>query len=174
MNTINFNAEIVKIGTVTLLLLPKSASIKLPSRGLTFVKGTINNFDFQSALEPDGKGSHWLNIDQALLKGAQIAVGDTAALSIEPSKEWPEPKIPNDFKTALNNNPKAEKIWASITPMARWDWIRWINATKNLETRKIRIEKTFSKFNSGIRRPCCFNRTECTVPEVSEKGVLLE
>jgi hypothetical protein len=32
-----------------------------------------------------------------------------------------------------------------ITPLARWDWIRWIGATRNPDTRAIRIEKALSK-----------------------------
>ena len=58
--------------------------------------------------------------------------------------------------------------------MARWDWIRWINATAQQETRKRRIEVAFSKLKSGMRRPCCFNRGMCTEPYVSKNGVLLE
>ncbi len=58
MSTIRFEAKLFKIGSWTLLKLPKSASAKLPSRGMTMVEGTINGFRFQAALEPDGKGSH--------------------------------------------------------------------------------------------------------------------
>lgn len=58
MSTISFNAKLFKIGSWTLCRLPKSASAKLPSRGMTMVAGTINGFRFQAALEPDGIGSH--------------------------------------------------------------------------------------------------------------------
>lgn len=174
MSIIRFKAKLFKIGEWTLLKPPKSESAKLPSRGMVMVEGTINSLKFQRELEPDGKGSHWLALSDAMLKGAKAKVGDTVTLEIEPSKQWPDPKVPQDLKSALAVNSKASKTWAEITPMARWDWIRWIGATKNPQTRKIRIEKTFGKFSSGIRRPCCFNRTECSVPEVSHRGVLLE
>jgi hypothetical protein len=141
---------------------------------MVMVEGTINGYRFQRELEPDGRGSHWLQLDKTMQDGARAKVGSSVELEIEPSKEWPEPIIPSDLKEALDHSPKAKRIWMDITPLARWDWIRWIRSTKNPETRKIRIAKTFSKFESGIRRPCCFNRTECTVPEVANKGVLLE
>ena len=173
MSTIRFESKLFKIGSWTVLLLPKSISAKLPSRGMVVVKGTINNFHFQSPLEPDGRGSHWLKVDGAMSKAAKAEIGDTVALVIEPIKEWPEPKMPEDLKSALKNSPEAHSTWKDITPIARWDWIRWINATKNPETRKIRIEKTFSKFKSGKRSPCCFNRSMCTDPSVSNNGVLL-
>ncbi len=174
MTKINFKAEISKIGSWTIIRLPRSASAKLPSRGMTMVNGTVNSFNFQSPLEPDGKGSHWLNLDKKLLEGARAKLGNTVALAIEPVKEWPEPIVPADLKKALSDDLKAREFWEDITPNARWDWIRWINATKNPETRKIRIEKTFSKLKAGKRTACCFNRSQCTEMEVSKNGVLLE
>ncbi len=172
--TIRFKAKLFTIGSWILLRLPKSASIKLPSRGMVMVEGTINSLRFQRELEPDGKGSHWLRLDEAMLKGTKTKLGDTVKLDIEPSKEWPEPELPADLKKALDTNQKAKTTWMDITPMARWDWIRWIGSAKNSETRRRRIEVTFSKFKAGKRRPCCFNRTICTVPDVSNNGVLLE
>jgi hypothetical protein len=58
--------------------------------------------------------------------------------------------------------------------MARWEWIRWIGATNNTETRQRRIEVALSKLSHGERRPCCFNRSMCCIPEVSQNGALLE
>jgi len=174
MSTIRFEAKLFKIGSWTLLRLPKSASAKLPSRGMTMVGGTINDFRFQAALEPDGKGSHWFKLDKTMRKTVGADVGDTVMLAIEPVKEWPEPNVPADLKDALAVVPQAHTLWMEITPMARWDWIRWIGSTKNPDTRKRRIEVTFSKFQAGKRRPCCFNRTLCTEPYVSNNGVLLE
>lgn len=138
------------------------------------VKGTINGFHFQTALEPDGKRSHWFRVDNNLSKAADVTAGDTVTLEIEPIKEWPEPEIPDDLQTALTADAKARTLWMDITPMARWDWIRWIRATNKQETRKRRIGVAFSKLKAGERRPCCFNRTMCTEPYVSKSGVLLE
>ncbi|KKU82000.1 MAG: hypothetical protein UY09_C0025G0017 [Parcubacteria group bacterium GW2011_GWA2_47_8] len=64
MFTIRFKTTLFKIDLWTVLMLPKSASAKLPSRGMTMVEGTINGFRFQAALEPDGKGSHWFRVDK--------------------------------------------------------------------------------------------------------------
>ncbi len=171
---IRFDAKLFKIGSWTLLRLPKSASAKLPSRGMTMVGGTINDFRFQAALEPDGKGSHWFKFDKTMLKAAGADEGDSATFEIEPMKEWPEPKVPADLKKALAAAPQAQILWMDITPMARWDWIRWVSSTKQAETRKRRIEVALSKLDAGDRRPCCFNRTVCTDPYVSNNGVLLE
>jgi hypothetical protein len=174
MPTICFEAKLFKIGSWTLLRLPESASMMLPSRGMTMVEGTINGFRFQAALEPDGKGNHWFRVDKAMREAAGADAGDTVTLAIEPVREWPEPKVPEDLKTALAASPQARTLWMDITPNAQWDWIRWIRATKQPETRRRRIEVACSKLKAGERRPCCFNRNLCTEPYVSNKGVLLE
>lgn len=171
---IRFKSKLFKIGSWTILQLPQEASAQLPSRGQVMVKGTINSFQFQTALEPDGMGSHWLNVDKNLQEAAKVSAGDTATLEIESTKDWPEPNIPADIKKGLADNPETQHLWSRITPMARWEWIRWINSTSNPETRKKRIEVSRSKLTAGDRRPCCFNRNMCCVPEVSKNGVLLE
>jgi hypothetical protein len=171
---IRFEARLSSIGSWTLLQLPKSASAKLPSRGMTMVEGTIDDFHFQVALEPDGKGSHWLELDKAMCQAVGAQAGDTVSVIISPLKEWPEPRVPADLQEALSAAPQAHALWTEITPAARWDWIRWIRSTKQAETRRRRIEVALSKLQAGDRRPCCFNRNTCTQPDVSKNGVLLE
>ena len=173
MGIIRFEAKLFKIGSWTLLSLPKSTSAKLTSRGMTLVSGTINCFRFQATLEPDGKGSHWFRLDKSMREAAGVDAGDTVMLAIEPVKEWPEPNVPADLKSALRIVPQAQTLWMEITPIARWDWIRWIGSTKQSETRRRRIENAFAMLKAGKRRPCCFNRTVCTEPYVSNNGVLL-
>ncbi len=174
MATIRFEAELFTIGAWTLLRLPKSASAQLPSRGLTMVEGTINDFRFKAVLEPDGTGSHWLRVDEPLRAAAGADAGETVLLAIEPAKEWPEPQVPEDLQSALAADPAAYILWMDCTTMARWDWIRWISATAQQQTRRRRIAVTCAKLKAGERRPCCFNRSLCTEPSVSKNGVLLE
>jgi len=127
------------------------------------VEGTINGARFQAPLEPDGKGSHLLVVDKTLRKTA--GAGDTVTLAIEPSKHWPEPTVPADLKAALADDPRALATWKDITVMARWDWIRWVNEAKQPETRERRIESIYSRFKAGKRRPCCFDRSQCTLKD---------
>lgn len=158
-----------------MLALPKPASSKLPSRGMVIVEGTINGAAFWAPLEPDGKGSHWLEIDKSLAKKAKLKPGNDSELEIEPMKEWPDPKLPADLKKALETaGAKAKSTWKSTTPKARWEWVRWIRATSNPATRDKRIGVGISKLSKGMKRPCCFNASMCTIPDVAKSGVLIE
>src|SRR5262245_19038624 len=73
----------------TFLILPKNASAKLPSRGMTAVDGTINGFPFQATLEPDGQRSHWLKVNRKLSEAAGAKAGDVGSLEIAPAAEEP-------------------------------------------------------------------------------------
>jgi hypothetical protein len=141
---------------------------------MTLVDGTINGFRSKIVLEPDGKGSHWFKVDSGLREDTGIEAGGTVSIAVEPSKAWPEPEVPAELNKALASDLQAKVLWEEITPMARWDWLRWIRATNNQETRSRRIEVTLSKLKAGERRPWCFNRNLCTDPEVSKNGVLIE
>ncbi len=180
MSAIQFETKLVEINSRTILRLPEEASAKLPSRGMIMVKGSFNGVPFKTLLEPDGrygggkKPSHWFGPDKKLLEEAHVAVGDIVQVSLEPTTEWIEPEVPVDLKKALSTSSKATALWKDITPMARWDWIRWIRAVKTQETREKHITVALDKLNKGMRRPCCFNRNMCSDPTVSHNWTLLE
>jgi len=116
-----------------------------------------------------------MRIDGKLRRTAALSAGDTATLEIELRKDWPEPSVPQDLERALAAAPpKIQELWKGITPMARWEWVRWVNATPNPDTRKRRVEVSVSKMTSGKRRPCCFNLASCTDPNVSKNSRLIE
>ena len=172
--TIRFNAVLRASKGRAILQLPEVASKKLPSRGQVAVQGTINGHTFRTVLEPDGNRGHWMNVDESLQRVAGVSAGDTAMVEVEPIKEWPEPNVPADLGRALSAAPtEIRDLWEAITPMARWEWVRWVNATKNSDTRKRRVEVSISKMSHGKRRPCCFDLASCTDPDLSKNGKLV-
>lgn len=172
--TISFQTTLYTLKDWTILPVPEDESVKLPSRGQISVAGTINGHEFKTVLEPDGRWSHWMRVTDELQKATGVQSGDTVTVELTTSSIWPEPSIPDDFAEALKVAPqKVKEKWNDITPMARWEWIRWMNATLSQETRAIRIEKTISKLNGKHRRPCCFNLAACTEPYVSKNSRLI-
>ena len=172
---IRFDASVSSIDRWTIMRLPEHASKQLPSRGQVAVGGSINGHPFQTVLEPDGTFGHWIRVDSKLRKAAALKAGASAAVEIAPTKDWPEPSVPADLETALAAAPPAiQKLWKEITPMARWEWVRWVNETKNVDTRRRRVEVTISKMRSGKRRPCCFNLAACTDPDLARSGKLID
>jgi bacteriocin resistance YdeI/OmpD-like protein len=64
--------------------------------------------------------------------------------------------LPADLKKALASDAKALETWKDITPLARNEWICWIESAKKAETRTHRIEWGCSSLKDGKRRPCCW------------------
>ena len=171
---IRFDATTQTVAGSAIVRLPEQASEQLPSRGQVAVRGTLNGHAFQTVLEPDGDAGHWMRIDRTLQRTAAMGAGGAATLEIEPVKDWPEPSVPADLQQALLAAPQnIQDLWNDITPMARWEWVRWINATKNPVTRQRRVDVGISKLSNGKRRPCCFDLSSCTDPDLSKNGRLL-
>jgi Bacteriocin-protection, YdeI or OmpD-Associated/Domain of unknown function (DUF1905) len=172
-STICFRAKLFpletgkKIGSWTLTL-PKSASAKLPSRGGTMVEGAMNSVPFRAALEPDGKGSHWLRVNDIMREAAGVDAGDTVTVEITRAGDEPEVRVPLDLRKALAAAPLAKAGWGDITPLARRDWIFSISTAKQLETRRRRIEKACDMLASGKRRLCCFPGIKWMMEENAE------
>lgn len=64
--------------------------------------------------------------------------------------------LPADFKKALLADPAARATWEDITPLARNEWICWIESAKKAETRQKRIVWGCKNLRDGKRRPCCW------------------
>jgi uncharacterized protein YdeI (YjbR/CyaY-like superfamily) len=63
--------------------------------------------------------------------------------------------LPADLKKALLSDAKALETWEDITPLARKEWICWIESAKKTETSARRYEWGRANLHDGQRRPCC-------------------
>lgn len=142
-----------KAASWTFLTLPKEASAKLPSRGMTSVEGTLNGVPFRTALEPDGQKSHWLKVNRKLREAAGAEAGDEVTLEIVPAAKELELTVPADLRKALAAAaPNTRALWADITPVARRDWIHWITSARQPETRARRVANACAMLAAGKRR----------------------
>lgn len=171
--SISFDGVLIRVADRWIVKLPAEASAKLPSRGQVAVLGAVNQRPFTTVVEPDGVRGHWLDVAAIMKSTLPVNAGDVVRVDLEPTRDWPEPHIPDDLRSALAEAPDTAEIWADITPMARWEWVRWINATRNPQTRQRRVEVTISKLRRSMRRPCCFDLAACTDPQLSMSGKLI-
>ena len=83
---------------------------------------------------------------------------------------------PVDLQKALIATPTALIAWEDITPLARNEWICWIESVKKQETRKEHIKRAIIDLTKGKRRPCCWigciHRTDKPISP-SVRGILL-
>jgi uncharacterized protein YdeI (YjbR/CyaY-like superfamily) len=64
--------------------------------------------------------------------------------------------LPGDLEVLLVAQPEALAKWEEITPLARNEWICWIESVKKPETRRQHIERAGQDLKAGKRRPCCW------------------
>lgn len=64
--------------------------------------------------------------------------------------------VPDDLREALVADVKALERWESLTPLARNEWLCWVEDAKKSDTRNNRIARVQSDINDGKRRPCCW------------------
>src|SRR5436190_20375753 len=74
----------------------------------------------------------------------------------KPAGKGSEPRVPTDLRKAFAATPRAKARWRDLTPIARRDFISWIDSAKQPETRRRRIKRAGSMLAAGKRRPCCF------------------
>ena len=65
-------------------------------------------------------------------------------------------RLPADLRTALVADPVALDRWLDITPLARNEFICWVEDAKQQVTRERRIRRTREELGDGMRRPCCW------------------
>jgi len=65
-------------------------------------------------------------------------------------------KLPDDLRAALTSDEQAVVLWNDITPLARNEWLCWVETAKLIEPRNRRIERVVTELIEGMRRPCCW------------------
>lgn len=61
-----------------------------------------------------------------------------------------------DLKKGFLAAPKTLALWEDLTPLARNEWLCWIESAKKTETRDRRIRIMNENLLKGKRRPCCW------------------
>ncbi|MFE6920582.1 YdeI/OmpD-associated family protein [Nocardia sp. NPDC057663] len=64
--------------------------------------------------------------------------------------------LPADLRSALIADPVVLEAWRDITPLARNEFICWVEDAKQPATRERRILRTQEELAEGQRRPCCW------------------
>ncbi len=65
-------------------------------------------------------------------------------------------ELPADLRKALIANTTTLVAWKDITPLARNEFICWVEDAKQEMTRERRIRRTQEELEEGQRRPCCW------------------
>ncbi|MCY0094862.1 YdeI/OmpD-associated family protein [Hoeflea ulvae] len=65
-------------------------------------------------------------------------------------------ELPNDLVDALTDSTEVINRWENLTPIARNEFICWVEDAKQDKTRIRRIKRTVEELLEGQKRPCCW------------------
>ena len=65
-------------------------------------------------------------------------------------------ELPADFVKALTATTEITGLWENLTPIARNEFICWVEDAKQEKTRKRRIKRAVEELLEGQKRPCCW------------------
>ena len=86
-------------------------------------------------------------------------------------------ELPADLRDGLMVSATAMAAWQDITPLARNEFICWVEDAKQAKTRQRRIERTIEELQEGKKRPCCWvgciHRTD-KAPSPWQQAVLID
>jgi uncharacterized protein YdeI (YjbR/CyaY-like superfamily) len=103
----------------------------------------VANDDFHAIGEPVKPGSAEVRDSLAPMSSTRVPGGVVH-------------KLPADLREALIANSTALAAWKDITPLARNEFICWVDDAKQETTRQRRIRRTQEELEDGQRRPCCW------------------
>ena len=134
----------------------KSSAVRLIRRAVG-TGGAIRDRNFSNATRRRcGRSCVWPKHLQSSLRLASFGNECFMSMSQNQIASGVVHDTPTDLRSSLISDPKALAAWETITPLARNEWICWIESAKKAETRNRRIERARTELLEGKRRPCCW------------------
>jgi len=127
-------ARIHKEGINPCVDIPLRISNIFGKRGYVPMRGTLNGRPIRATLVPMGQGRHRLFINGEMRKAARVDVGDSVELVLEIDPEPRTVSMPEAFRKALEENPKAGAAFRRLTPSRQKEFQVYMNSLKRPET----------------------------------------
>jgi uncharacterized protein YdeI (YjbR/CyaY-like superfamily) len=77
-------------------------------------------------------------------------------LSLEALSHGVVHELSTDIEAKILVSDITIELWQSLTPLARNEWICWIEDAKQQKTREKRMNQMLEHLLAGKRRPCCW------------------
>jgi len=121
--------------------LPVSVEKAWGTRRSLSVRVQVNGFEYQTALLPEGGGTHFLIVNKKAQKAARIAPGTTATFVVTPKLKPEVLQLPAELERALKQDRAVRKWFDLLSRSARKWLIDIVAGGKSAETRRRRAER---------------------------------
>ena len=138
----SFKAKIYKVGINPCVDVPEKITTRLLARrGYIPILGKINGHPFHQHLVPVKNADYRLYVNIPMMKGASVAVGDTARFEIEQGDLEP---IKMEMPAVLKSRLKKEKLlneFEKLIPSRQKEINRYIDSLKTDDARQKNVER---------------------------------
>ena len=150
--TYQFAAELERFdgkGAWYYILYPNSVEEEFGTKGRLRVLGTMNGFDVDRALIPQGDGTHVFILGGELRKKLGVRLGDRIEMQFHVNPNPDVIDLPEELEVALEMEPELQVVYDRQTPGTKRGISYWINSGKRPETRAKRAAEIMRRFASG-------------------------
>lgn len=150
--TYQFAAELERFdgkGAWYYILYPNSVEEEFGTKGRLRVLGTMNGFDVDRALIPQGDGTHVFILGGELRKKLGVHLGDRIEMQFHVNPNPDVIDVPEELEIALEMEPELQVVYDRQTPGTKRGISYWINSGKRQETRAKRAAEIMRRFASG-------------------------
>ncbi|MGD0707943.1 MAG: YdeI/OmpD-associated family protein [Anaerolineaceae bacterium] len=136
-----FQAKIEPSRGWSCVQIPPEVSEILGAKGRTAVTLTINGTPFRTSLFPNSDGTHFMLINKAMQKAANVKLFDTPTFTVEADTQPRTLEAPADLAAALEASPIARQVFEGYSYSHRRAWLAYVEEAKKPETRQRHIDK---------------------------------
>lgn len=111
------------------------------SGGLVKVRGNINGFEFRTSLFPSRSGRHFLLVNKQMQKGAVVAPGGSAKITLTLDTEERTVTVPPELERELKQDRPLRKWFDALNYSMRREIAKWVIEPKSPESRRRRAEQ---------------------------------
>ncbi len=150
--TYQFAAELERFegkGAWYYILYPNSVDEEFGTKGRLRVLGTMNGFEVDRALIPQGDGTHVFILGGELRKKLGVRLGDRIEMEFHVNPNPNHIDLPEELEVALEMEPDLQVVYDRQTPGTKRGISYWINSGKRPETRAKRAAEIMRRFASG-------------------------
>lgn len=105
------------------------------------VRGTVNGFPFRTSLFPRKNGPHFLLVNKAMQKAAEVSLGDVLQVAIEFDREERKVAIPASLKKVLSEEKGLLEYYNQLTYSMQKYFADHVMGAKSPTTQRKRIEQ---------------------------------
>lgn len=128
-----FEDVIKKVGINPCVAVPSNIIQQLDKKGFIPVQLDLEGSKHLANLVPLGTGKYRLYINGIMLKSTGWKVGDSAKIKLRYDPKPRQEPIPKELLAALENHPKAKKIFEAYSPSRKKEVSRYLNNLKSAE-----------------------------------------